>query len=833
MKMLFQVVAILSLGSLPLVSQTIPQTGMVAYGVTASNCTSPCVLSTYEAWFPAHFRLILQPNVDLSPYLTSGNIMSTYADTDIYAMQLYPYVWATYDAQGWSNPETALLHMTNADYYPTSGVFYSGINQFDAFEQTQLSGTSGNPLNAVHGVFTLVGATYTDVTVRSFCPDTSCATYTANPVTVSDRLLIGYQNPFDLVNVTLGTARVGGSATYQYWNGSSFSALTPVSDTTSGLTVTGRLTFAPPSDWAPVAINGSYSKYWIQVTISGTSTNPVISKIYGDNLLTSGCPYGTGTCARAWKPSACVSGHINVGTPLEYCAVPISTATARFLWQSRALGYGVVNDYYPLPTNQIDGKYTWAYVEQTKVAAALARMNYSGMNGVMFDNGGNTPNQSPSFNSANSDLGSTTYPNGLLAMYPALHTLLTETYGASPRWWDGLNALSSTPTLSMTMNWALTENAESVQASYLLSTAVPALAASPSTNPNSAQVMKQIEDFQQFNWLDGNGTALSNYHFVGNDQRSPMDALAMFWLVQNPNLLFAYMNGGFIYVSDDDYYYWKMSARTLAAPISASTCVSPVSIPLSGNLETSTCPGTSTNGCPLRIGGESGIVTVGTTYTGSTLNCTNSGKHGVILSPQPAGASVEYLVKSHQSQDNPLHTPIAMWGSHIPAADINLGTPDNTYGFGTQCTRDSGPGVNGGCIALTGGLATGNLNGAGGCNTGMQPAPNYNCAPLLRRDFTGGTYGKAIVLLRPVTYLNANRTASGEYDTPGQLYSLPGIYYQLNADGSVGTSQITSLRLKGGEAGIYVSGTTPPPPPANGKCRIMGNATISGNVVAQ
>ena len=266
-------------------------------------------------------------------------------------MTIYPYVSAVAATQGYSDPEGLFLHM-NIDYQPIR--IYSAIDQFDAYEQPDTQ-TDGAPDKAVNGTFTLVGSTYTDTTVRLYCPTAgiptdywgNCANYTPNPVTVSDRLLIGYQVPFDTVNVTLNIARSGGTVTWQYWNGSNFSSLPLASDTTNGLTATGTVTFPPPSNWVPSVVNGSQSKYWVQITVSGAGTNPSLSKVYGDNLV-SACSYGT--CARGWNPSACVSGHINVGTPVEYCAIPafwfygkVPSASAaaglweciqRFLWQS-------------------------------------------------------------------------------------------------------------------------------------------------------------------------------------------------------------------------------------------------------------------------------------------------------------------------------------------------------------------------------------------------------------------------------------------------------------------------------------------------------------------
>jgi len=201
-----------------------------------------------------------------------------------------------------------------------------------------------------------------------------------------------------------------------------------------------------------------------------------------------------------------------------------------------------------------------------------------------------------------------------------------------------------------------------------------------------------------------------------------------------------------------------------------------------------------TQGCPIRIGGVD--VVGATSYTGTTLTTTpqTQGPPDAILHSYPAGASIEYALRGHQSQDHPLHTPIFMYGFFVPASAIYLGTPDSTYGFNKPCTSSTYY-VDGGCIWKIGPAISGN---SAAC------APKY-CSPLLRRDFAGGTYGSAIVLLRPVTHQN-NPTASSEYDTYSQTITLPGTYYELIASGIVSSTPITTTTLRGGEAGIYVTG---------------------------
>ena len=68
---------------------------------------------------------------------------------------------------------------------------------------------------------------------------------------------------------------------------------------------------------------------------------------------------------------------------------------------------------------------------------------------------------------------------------------------------------------------------------------------SPTTNnPNNTVELMQIQDYTQFGVRDGNGSALSNYHLWDMSQRGPMNALAMYYMVKNPNILFGYDPAG-------------------------------------------------------------------------------------------------------------------------------------------------------------------------------------------------------------------------------------------------------------------------------------------------
>ncbi len=85
---------------------------------------------------------------------------------------------------------------------------------------------------------------------------------------------------FDYAN---GTAGVGGTVTWEYWNGTAWAALSGVTDGTTGFTAAvgdGKyVTWTAPSNWATLSLNGSAQLYYVRAVITGTySTNPVLDQ---------------------------------------------------------------------------------------------------------------------------------------------------------------------------------------------------------------------------------------------------------------------------------------------------------------------------------------------------------------------------------------------------------------------------------------------------------------------------------------------------------------------------------------------------------------------------
>ena len=97
--------------------------------------------------------------------------------------------------------------------------------------------------------------------------------------TVNDAFYLGFDIPAGMSTVDIGVAGVGSWAvTWEYYDGSSWTALTNVDDRTSAFSILGRniITWNVPSDWATSTVV-STSAYWVRgrvTSISSITTQP-------------------------------------------------------------------------------------------------------------------------------------------------------------------------------------------------------------------------------------------------------------------------------------------------------------------------------------------------------------------------------------------------------------------------------------------------------------------------------------------------------------------------------------------------------------------------------
>jgi len=128
------------------------------------------------------------------------------------------------------------------------------------------------------------GPTFADATDAWVKMGAGTALFVANNA-ATDIAYFGGRQKFAQLIMQFATLGIGGTCSYEYWNGSTWTALVSPTDGTSQLTADGTLSWAIASQtgWVQTAVN-SITLYWIRVKWgSAYSQNPVLKlgSIYG------------------------------------------------------------------------------------------------------------------------------------------------------------------------------------------------------------------------------------------------------------------------------------------------------------------------------------------------------------------------------------------------------------------------------------------------------------------------------------------------------------------------------------------------------------------------
>lgn len=113
-----------------------------------------------------------------------------------------------------------------------------------------------------------LGVTFTDVTAAANSSATADTTILG---VVTDVMYFGMtSNRFDFIRAVFSTAPVGGTRTWEYWDGAAWSALSPTA-VTGNVNLTGtshELKWTPAANWTTTAVN-SVTNYWIRARVTG------------------------------------------------------------------------------------------------------------------------------------------------------------------------------------------------------------------------------------------------------------------------------------------------------------------------------------------------------------------------------------------------------------------------------------------------------------------------------------------------------------------------------------------------------------------------------------
>jgi len=125
--------------------------------------------------------------------------------------------------------------------------------------------------------------TYTDNTTEANSVRGTPFYAFASSVGTDDSLYVGGTYRFTGITISLSTVGVGGVLTWEYYDGSSWTALSNVTEGTSSaddLNASGEVYWDLPSDWQETTVN-SEEKFWIRARVtSAHSTSPKVNHIY-------------------------------------------------------------------------------------------------------------------------------------------------------------------------------------------------------------------------------------------------------------------------------------------------------------------------------------------------------------------------------------------------------------------------------------------------------------------------------------------------------------------------------------------------------------------------
>lgn len=162
---------------------------------------------------------------------------------------------------------------------------------------------------------------------------------------VGDHFAVGFAQKFGQIELNVSTAGVGGTVTWKYWNGTAWTALSGVSDATTGLTVAGvnTVAFTIPADWERVSLNNTEELYYVvaEIASGAYSTDPLIAvgaiDGYGAfdgydvtvEIIKTGT-LGTGTFRYSLDGGATLSGEIIIPSAGAF-DIPFANITLTFV----------------------------------------------------------------------------------------------------------------------------------------------------------------------------------------------------------------------------------------------------------------------------------------------------------------------------------------------------------------------------------------------------------------------------------------------------------------------------------------------------------------------
>jgi hypothetical protein len=759
------------------------------------NPANPAVPYTAQqlSWLNNHFSFIVGSDDKASPSIYTGfkgKLWSSYIDLSSMATQSQYMQALPFAAAYGISLESMLLH-SNVDYvYKSNGApaAWTQMDKFDSWEGANGVLQSTNDM------------TLTDATGAAY----------ASPLTWKNYTYFGYQFPFDQVNLTLSQAAAGGSVAWQYWNGATqrWAPLGVAPNSATALKASGRVYFAPPSDWArrslSVGAANSLSKYFVRCVLTGVATYPKTTAIKGDPWYND----GVATHCRGWDASS--RGIVNSGE-LAYNTTASPGASARFLHQARISMWGSNHFQYNTANYQsFDG--TMKRTAAQYIAwYTLLRQSEIGFSSIMYDDATQTfTKSSPGVDVSDTDFPATELSNGTsnstpqesLLQYRAIYPLV------HPHMLVGCNIYSTDPMVtaynfSRQGDWNVLEYMSSAKTTGGANNNTIGMAAHQangivayddylSTNAfgNPLYAFMMYQDFENVTYPSA--PVAGSPWFWDRANRGPMAALTKHLIGQNANTWFSYNTNSATYNILDEVYIYNQTTNTITT--SAPTVDRSGAAKTISGLDFSRFPKPYTGFLfYAKISGAGGATEVLRCWV---VNSTTISTIDPVCFNHPIGSLIQFSEPQYLSTNSALPplSQIEHWGTYFPAMSANIGNPnaaghnagarDLSWVIGTPTSMASVP------------SGTPNLSSSTYTNN------------IWRRDYTN-----AIVLHRPSGNSGGYNTDYGTYSPQiclsGGIYPLckGPLYYPLAADGTTGTG-VTSIALRQAEGAILMVSTS-------------------------
>ena len=253
-------------------------------GLTGYTASDPRI---YFAWIPKSVIIDSSKPAYIVYYQSSGNKTSWDREEELYSFTLYSRSPDLNESI--FNRMDALLHnqvLTGAT--DNHLVNLRRIMQFDTYEDDQLLYMKSITYDAVSvphknvdGAVADDGGSQTDQTTAANNDTTNDMTLLPSTPAVNDAYYLGSLEIQSRIYINISTAGSGTwTIVWEYWDGSAWTALSNVTDGTTGFTVSGinSINFTVPSNWATKTVASIASVYWIRGRVSvytSVSVSPI------------------------------------------------------------------------------------------------------------------------------------------------------------------------------------------------------------------------------------------------------------------------------------------------------------------------------------------------------------------------------------------------------------------------------------------------------------------------------------------------------------------------------------------------------------------------------